>query len=406
MARLSTGHISLAFALAHALALAWAPARAQAPASPPPPPLPADGFASVNMVDLLWSYAGYSAGNSTYAREMMGAACGATRGLRFVRYAALPFWPAQLNATLLADPRMYWALHDSLVEDAAAAGCMLMPSLFWMTFAFADAFGERAGVVFDEALGPSRARDAMENFTAAFVARYSGSSAIAAWELGNENNLLWDINMTEQQPDVCAACGTPPFRTSADNISTAGGVAVQARLAAIVRANDPSARLVSSGHAMARPDATWLRESFRAPRPPPLYPDTLPQFLATTALQQAGVGLMSQHIYPGADNERFGIADPYSPAVLAFARQAAAAAGQVLLVGEFGDGAPGNRTFTRNVLALFADWRGRPDPAAAPFFGAVWDFMLLQQADSFALFPGRDDAIIDAIVAHNRAGEP
>jgi hypothetical protein len=30
--------------------------------------------------------------------------------------------------------------------------------------------------------------------------------------------------------------------------------------------------------------------------------------------------------------------------------------------------------------------------------------MLLQQADTFSLFPGRDDAILEAIVAHNAGG--
>jgi len=183
---------------------------------------------------------------------------------------------------------------------------------------------------------------------------------------------------------------------------------------------------------MARPDATWLRENFRNPSPPPPVPDTLAQFLAITAQQQAGVDWMSQHIYAGADNERFGVTDPNSPAVLAAARQAAAAAGQTLFVGEFGDGVAGNRTFTRNVLALLGAWRAAAAeeeeeeeaaaaaaaaaapaaPAApagagagaAPFFGLVWAWELLQQADTFSLWPGRDDAIIDAIVLHNAGG--
>jgi hypothetical protein len=150
--------------------------------------------------------------------------------------------------------------------------------------------------------------------------------------------------------------------------------------------------------------------NYRNPAPPPQALDTLPQFLAVTALQQAGVDLLSQHIYPGTDNERWGITDPYSPAVLEGARTAAGAAGQTLYVGEFGDGAPGNRSFTRNVLALLAVWRagsgggtGAAAGAAAPFFGSVWAWELLQQADTYSLWPGRpdDEAVIDAIVAHN-----
>ena len=380
---------------------------------PPPPPLPPllpqlppDGFVSVNMVDLLWSYAGLTAGNASYARAAMRAAC-ADRGFTFVRFAAAPFWAADLKRVVLQNESGFWATTDALVADAAEAGCSLMPSLFWDLFTFADAYGEPAGVVFDEQLGPSAARGAMEAFAVAYATRYAASAAVAAYELGNENNLLWDLNQTQQQNSICVQCGSPPFRTSADNISTAAGVAVQTRLASLVAAAiaaaGGAARPISSGHAMARPDATWLRDNYRAASPPPLQRDTLTEFLAITAQQQRGVSLMSQHIYAGSDNERFGITDPESPAVLSYARQAAAAAGQTLLVGEFGDGAPGNRTFTRNVLALLASWRGASG-GSAPFFGMVWIFEFLQQATSFSLFPGRDDDILSAIVAHNHVG--
>jgi len=388
-------------------AAAFAAAAAASVAASAPAALPPLGSVAVNMVDLYWSYAGYSAGgNATFARASMAAACGVPRRLgTLVRFAALPFWPAQLNASFLADEPLYWRTLDALVADAAAAGCKLMPSFFWNLYAMGDAFGEPGGVVFDEALGPSRARAAMEAFAAAFVARYPAGGAVAAFETGNEYNLFFDLNATQQQPCICVACGSPAARTSADNVSTAAGAAVQARLLAVIRAADGGAgRPVSSGHAMARPDATWRRDNYRNAAPPPEARDTLAQFLAITAQQQAGVDLMSQHIYAGPDNERFGETDPYSPAVLGAARQAAAAAGQTLLVGEFGDSAPGNRTFTRNVLALLGAWRAAEEGSGAPFFGLVWAWELLQQADSFSLWPGRDDAIIDAIVQHNAGG--
>ena len=207
--------------------------------------------------------------------------------------------------------------------------------------------------------------------------------------------------MSQQSP-CTGGPGAPARRTRADNFSTVDGAAVHARLAGIMRAADGRGRPISSGHAMARPDATWLRESYApAGAPPPLLFDTRAQFLATTALEQAGADLLSQHIYAGTDNERWGNADPYSPAVLGAAREAAAAAGQTLLIGEFGDGAPGNRTFTRNVLALLSAWRAPGAPNGARFFGSLWSWELLQQASTYAVFPGRDDAIIDALVAHN-----
>lgn len=362
--------------------------------------LPAPGAVSVDMADLLWNYAGFSPGNRTFAAEAMAQACGGD-GFTFVRFAALPFWPNELRSTnVLTNATSFLALSSELVADARAAGCRLMPSLFWQAFLFPDAFGESAGVTFDAQLGPSLARDAMEAFAGSYVAHFALDDTIAAWEIGNEYNLLYDLNATEQQPLICTACGTPPFRTSADNISTAAGVVVQERLLAVIRAADPQKRPISSGHAVARIDATWRQQNYYAQKPSPHFQDSLAQFLTMTGLQQRGVELLSQHIYPGSDVERFGlITDPYSPALLAFSRQAAAAAGQTLMVAEFGDDAPGNRTFARNVLALFDEWHTAG--AGAPFFGMVWCWEMLQQATSYSLWPGRDDSLIAAIVAHN-----
>lgn len=171
---------SLALATARAITTTRASTRAL------PAPLPVNGFVGVDIVDILWSYAGYTSGNATYARATMRAACAPPRGLSYVRFAAAPYWAAQLNETYLRNESVYWSLMDSIVADAIDAGCALMPSLFFNTFAFPDAFGEPAGVVFDAALGPSRARAAMEAFAAAFATRYRDSPAVAALEVGNE----------------------------------------------------------------------------------------------------------------------------------------------------------------------------------------------------------------------------
>jgi hypothetical protein len=357
------------------------------------------------MADLLWSYAGFSAGNRSFAAASMARACGG-EGFTFVRFAALPFWPDQLISTnVLTNATAFLALSSELVADARAAGCRLMPSLFWQAFEFPDAFGEPAGVAFDAQLRPSRARDAMEAFATTYVAHFALDDTIIAWELGNEYNLFYDLNMTEQQPLVCTACGTPPFRTNADNISTAAGGVVQDRLLAVIHAADPQKRPISSGHAVARIDATWRQENYAEKRSP-YFQDSPAQFLAITQLQQRGVELLSQHIYPGPDVERFGlITDPYSPALLDYSR-VAAVTGQTLVVAEFGDDAPGNRTFARNVLALFNAWHDAGPSAGAPFFGLVWAWEMLQQASSYALWPGVDDSLIAAIVAHNAKMAP
>lgn len=39
-------------------------------------------------------------------------------------------------------------------------------------------------------------------------------------QLGNEKNLLADLDLAQQQPAICVPCGTPARRTQLDNFTT------------------------------------------------------------------------------------------------------------------------------------------------------------------------------------------
>jgi len=107
-----------------------------------------------------------------------------------------------------------------------------------------------------------------------------------------------DLDMSTQSQDaINVALGTPAARTRADNISTAHAVAWQGALISVLKLADKYTRPVSLGHAIARPAARWLRESYYSPAPGPAWAvDTPAEFAESTQLQHgSGAGVLSTH---------------------------------------------------------------------------------------------------------------
>lgn len=88
----------------------------------------------------------------------------------------------------------------------------------------------------------------------------------ATLQVGNEYNLLADLNLTQQQPLICTRCGTPQRRTRADNFSTPMLVQLQRDITAVIRAADKLGRPISSGCSIPRPQAWHLMQSYHQPR--------------------------------------------------------------------------------------------------------------------------------------------
>lgn len=357
-------------------------------------------FVSMNMVDLYWTYSGISPMNRSFAQQRMKEAC-SRRGFTFIRFSSLNFWPSDVNETYLQNPSLYWSTMDQLVNDAASYNCTLMPSLFWQLFVFPDLFNEPGGQVFN-VQEPSKARDAQINYVQTFIQRYQSNPVFIAWELGNEYNLFIDLNATQQQPVIAPGKGTPNKRTAADNITTDMYIQWQKLMVdKIHQYNTVNPRPISSGNAIPRSDATWLRDNYFNPNPPPVTPDTREQFYNITYYQNLYVDWLSVHIYGGNDNDRWNSTDPYSADLLYDCKIATTyySPPKVLYVGEFGDPFPGNRTFTKNVLAVM-------DQAKLPL-GTVWIWNFYQfnnsQTSMYSIDPGRDDAIIEYIQAWNNA---
>jgi hypothetical protein len=354
-------------------------------------PLPAGApRVSVNVVDALWAALGQGEGGTpAHMHDSLRQACFA-QNLTFIRVAGTAFWPKEL-AEYTANKTRYLSAVDAVYAAAARNGCRVLLSFFWNIFAVPDLVGEPLGAALRGAGSATR------RFMAAYVADVVAvaarhPAAVAAWELGNELNLLADLDMENRTSLIAPAMGTPARRTRADNISTDDMNAYSAWLAGVVRA---AARrrglptLVSTGHAAPRPAAGWYRATYpcgkgRCGVKPWL--DTEAQFAANLLNTSACCELASVHLYPGS-GKRWGSADPDStrPAAVAAAALRGSAT-QSLYVGEFGDAAPGARPFTHRMLRQLL--------ASGVCLATVWVWDLPQQAATYSLGPTADRALL------------
>lgn len=306
----------------------------------------------VNMPDLLFQYLGQAPGTPASARLEMDRARAA--GFTHVRFIASGYWPTNMSTGngWLAAPAAYWASFDQMVFDARARGLRLVPSVFWNAFLFPDLNNAPLSAL----LTPGTpTRQMAEQYLAELVTRYRAEPAIFAWEIGNELNLLADLDFSACT--VCAGAasgcgtlapslGTPCRRTAADQLfscNSCRGVLSAAQdlgqftgaMATLIQSIDP-ARPVSSGNAYPRPAAWHLA---RSPCPGCDWTlDTVPQYEATLAqLHPGNVQLVSVHHYPGDDAMRFGSIDPAGVSLLQTTQGLVSAMGKTLYVGEYGE---------------------------------------------------------------------
>jgi hypothetical protein len=141
-------------------------------------------------------------------------------------------------------------------------------SVFWNWFTVPDLMHEPLGAAMRNTTSATRA----------FMAAYFGDivdvaaaypAAAARWELGNELNLIADLNLTGSDVSIAPSLGTPKFRTSADNFSTSDMIDFETWLAATMRTAASAKGLptiISTGHAIPRRCADHLQRSYHAPQ--------------------------------------------------------------------------------------------------------------------------------------------
>lgn len=300
----------------------------------------------------------------------------AAHDIPFVRFCATGFWPADMR--LYQTNRVeYFRRLDGVVRAAERSGVGLVPSLFWYFGCVPDLVGEPM----DQWGGPqSKTHAWMREYVREVVTRYRDSSAIWAWELGNEFSLQANLpNAKDHRARVVAQLGTPATRSERDDL-TFGMVRVAfAEFAKAVRAHDPH-RMIVTGDSFLRQSA-WHQE-----RENKWTNDTKEQFQEMLAkVNPDPVSAISLHAYED-DDQRFG-----------WAMEVSRKLGKPVFIGEFG--AQGT---TPEQAAKFRRLLAAIDTHRIPL-ACVWVYDLKSQSD-FTIVPGSERAWqLEAIRDWNRA---
>lgn len=357
----------------------------------------------LDIVDLLWN-------NNTEALEDA-----ASMGVPFVRFAAAPFFPVDLQLWR-TDPERYWREGagaasglaggmDAAVAAAKRLRIRLVPDLLWNIFAFADLCHEPLGALFNGS--DSCARRAAGDYVSQAAARYRAEPAILFWELSNENNALVDGWFANSSVSCVPMQGTPAHRSDADNFDSAEMIATHSWLSARIRAADPG-RLVASGHSFPRRSAEHWRGTPRAEVATHHIDSTLDNrsdFERNLLDINAAVDFVSGHASYGVASMQRPFAGSSATWLLELARAAAASRGQPFYLGEF-SASPWTMLASRNYsyASAVVDWVldvNRRLGGGGGILASVWVFEYKSQNGTFSVIPGRDDELLRKVQLAN-----
>ena len=156
----------------------------------------------------------------------------------------------------------------------------------------------------------------MAEYIRTVVTRYRDRPTIAMWEIGNEYNLVADIQWKQ-------------FDVTSDQVA-----AYAHDTATLIRSIDPN-HLITTGDSAPRPSAMHLLQAVRAGKEVDWTPDSAEEQIAYLRLMNADpIDVISIHYYDDAMVSLGGSLG--SPENLRFYARAAAEIGKPLLVGEIG----------------------------------------------------------------------
>lgn len=162
-------------------------------------------------------------------------------GIPFVRFA-VAFNEADWKI-FLDQPGEFLRRLDSVVQAAERANVGLIPSFFWSFMSFPDLANERRD---QWGNADSKTSALMRQIVREIVERYKNSTALWAWEFGNEPNLDADL------PN--AAQFRKPGGTERDDLTSQAMVVMLREFGKEVRRHDPH-RLIIAGHSHPRASA-------------------------------------------------------------------------------------------------------------------------------------------------------
>jgi hypothetical protein len=329
------------------------------------------GELGANKSDLLLQYLDHSAAGGSRAaagehhirRAMAEKAVADAHdaGLAFLRVGVTGYAPSEPGsrnndlALWQSDPPAFWAAADRMFDALDRAELRLVPSFVWNPAQFPALARETVATFMRDP--NSASRRLLARFIGDFIGHYKSRKTILFYELTNELNLFADVDLRKKcRADPCAW----------DNFTTAELDAFSRDMVRLIKSLDP-ARPVSSGYSLPRPAATHLarRPQFAASGPD-WTADTREEMARYLIATHEAFDIISVHIYPKPQDNRFGLAQGQQYRLVADAAAAANSAGKPLFIGEFGD--TGATPFIAHILDEIV--RHRVDYAAI----WVWEF--------------------------------
>ena len=261
-----------------------------------------------------------------------------SKGFRVVRVAVSPYSASGFEGAFFdADParqaqerRELFAAFDQMLDACDRHGIRIVPTLLWQIEALTKLGGQplRATMTDPDSLGRRRVAE----FVRAVVTRYRDRPTIAMWEVGNEYNLVADIQW-------------PQFDVTSDQVA-----AYVHDVATLVRSIDAN-HLITTGDSAPRPAAMHLLRAVRAGKEVDWTPDSADELIEYLRLMNADpIDVISIHY---ADDAMISLGGTRgSPENLRFYVRAAAEIGKPLFVGEIGYVADMKSFATPAALAL------------------------------------------------------
>jgi Bacterial Ig domain/Cellulase (glycosyl hydrolase family 5) len=366
-----------------------------------------------NKFDLFQQYVGASpavagrdAAGEHYIKQAMAdkaVADAHDAGLTFLRVSVTGFAPSEPGnrnndlALWQHDPPAFWAAVDRMFDALDRAGLRMVPSFIWNPPQFPALTNETVTTPIRDP--NSASRRLLARFIGDFIGRYKSRKTILFYELTNEMNLFADVDLRQK----CRA-GAP---CAWDNFTTAEMIEFSRDMVRLIKSLDPS-RPVTSGYSLPRPAAMHLtRRPQFGPSGPDWTPDTKQELARYLIETHQPFDIVSVHIYPKPQDNRFGLPQGDQYRLVADADAAAKSAGKPLFIGEFGD-TGGATPFMAHLLDEIV--QHRVDYAAI----WVWEFYQTStyqtrntEPTRYDVEPGYSDELIALLMqAERRLGHP
>jgi hypothetical protein len=198
------------------------------------------------------------------------------KGFTIVRTSVSPYYPAWFEAAFFdADSarqaqkrREFFAGFDALLDACDRNGIRIVASLNWNILTLADLghHSLREGLVDRESLGRRR----LEEFAREVVARYRTRPTIAMWEIGNEYNLVADLQAPNGiwggDPGGDDLNPGPVVRDARNNFTSDDLALFYRDVATLIHSIDVN-HLVTTGSSTPRPSAMHLLAAARTGAP-------------------------------------------------------------------------------------------------------------------------------------------